>query len=515
MPNAMGRNGKINNRNPFIYVNEKSDIPIVLMILLNTELQNSKEVTEGRGIANGNIDQIPVPQTQSCDQSTSRGLVGVRERARRDKQCRFNALMHHITPALLWFSFQELKKNAATGVDNISWSQYEVLLTKGRLEKLHQEIQTGNYRAKPSRRVHIPKTDGKLRPLGIASVEDKVVQQAVATILNCIYEEEFLGFSYGFRQGRSQHDALDALAEAIQGKKINWILDADIRSFFDEIDHKWMIRFLEHRIADKRITRLVRKWLTAGVMDNGKIVRSRKGTPQGSVISPLLANIYLHYALDLWVNQWRKRYAGGDVIVIRYADDSIIGFQYEKEAKVFLEYLKERMAKFKLELHPDKTRLIRFGRFASRQCKERNESKPETFDFLGFTHCCGTTRTGHFKLVRITIKKRMRATLKAIRAELMRRRHEPIPIIGKWIRRVVTGYLNYYSVPGNLRRLGGFIYEIQRAWRHALLRRSQRNRMNWQRLAKVFNMYLPKLKVLHPYPEVRFQARTVGKSRMR
>ena len=271
------------------------------MKLLNNEMKMTAEATEGRDIAKRNTGELTAPQTQRCDKRASRGLAGVREIARRDKQCRFNALMHHITPELLWESFYELKKNAAPGIDKVTWREYEALIGKGKLVELHKEIQSGRYRASASKRVYIPKADGKQRPLGIASVEDKVVQQATATVLNCIYESDFMGFSYGFRQGRSQHDALDALAEGIFGKKINWILDADIRAFFDEIDHEWMIRFLEHRIADKRMIRLIRKWLMAGAIDSeGVKMTSTKGTPQGSVISPLLANIYLHYVLDLW-----------------------------------------------------------------------------------------------------------------------------------------------------------------------------------------------------------------------
>lgn len=486
------------------------------MKLLNNEMKITAEATEGRDIAKRNTGELTAPQTQSCDKRASRGLAGVREIARRDKQCRFNALMHHITPELLWESFYELKKNAAPGIDKLTWREYETLIGKGRLAELHNEIQSGCYRATPSRRVYIPKADGKQRPLGIASVEDKVVQQATATVLNCIYEMDFMGFSYGFRQGRSQHDALDALAEGIVGKKINWILDADIRSFFDEIDHEWLIRFLEHRIADKRMIRLIRKWLIAGAIDsNGIKLMSTKGTPQGAVISPLLANIYLHYVLDLWAHNWRNKHASGDIIFVRYADDGVWGFQREYEAKAFLLHLKERMAKFGLMLHPDKTRLIRFGRFAEKQRLERGQKKPETFDFLGFTHICSQTRKGDFKLLRLTIKKKMRVTLKAIRTELHRRRHEPIPVIGKWIACVVRGYLNYYAVPGNLKRLNGFVIEVKRAWRHALLRRSQRNNMPWSRFGKLANSFLPPLKVLHPHPEQRFQARTLGRSRMR
>lgn len=505
------RAGKVNDRNPAIYADEKSDTPIVPRKLPNNG-DNPAEAMEGRGVAKGNADESPACRTQSRDKHASMGLEGVREAARRNRKLRFTALLHHVTPSLLVESFYALRKQAAAGVDGVTWHDYESQLY-GRVHELHREIHTGAYRAQPSKRVHIPKPDGKLRPLGIAALEDKIVQQAVATVLNAIYEQDFLGFSYGFRQGRGQHDALDALSEGIARRKINWILDADIRSFFDEIDHEWMLRFLEHRIADSRVIRLIRKWLTAGFIEDGRRVASVRGTPQGAVISPVLSNIFLHYALDLWAHQWRQRHASGDVILVRYADDSVMGFQYEGEAKRFLAAMRERLAKFKLELHPDKTRLIQFGRYAAQRCRARGTGKPETFDFLGFTHCCGRY-SGGFKIVRLTIKKRMRATLAAIRDTLMRRRHEPVPVVGRWLGRVIRGYFNYHAVPGNMSRLAGFLSEVCRSWRHALLRRSQRHRLPWTRFNRLIRKYLPRCRVVHPLPAERFYVKTFGRSRM-
>jgi RNA-directed DNA polymerase len=502
---------EVNDRNPAIHADEKSDTFIVPKKPSNKGTTPT-ETVEGRDVARGNADESPASRTQSRTHDASMGLEGIREIAKRNLKCQFTALLHHVTPSLLVESFYALRKQAAAGVDGVTWQAYENLLY-GRVHELHREIHTGAYHAQPSRRVFIPKADGKLRPLGIAALEDKIVQQAVATVLNAIYEQDFLGFSYGFRQGRGQHDALDALSEGIAGRHVNWILDADIRSFFDEIDHEWMLRFLAHRIADGRVIRLIRKWLTAGVLEEGRRIASVRGTPQGAVISPLLANIYLHYALDLWAHQWRGRHANGNVILVRYADDSVMGFQYEDDARRFLAALRSRLAKFKLELHPDKTRLIRFGRFAAQKCRDRGLGKPKSFDFLGFTHCCGRY-SGGFKIVRLTVKKRMRATLAAIRATLMRRRHEPIPVVGRWLGRVVKGYFNYYAVPGNMRRLNSFRTEAGRAWRHALQRRSQRHNLPWSRFSRLIKKYLPPCRVVHPLPQNRFCVKTFGRSRM-
>lgn len=499
-----GGAGKAHRRNPAINAGEKSDTSTVLMKPPNKGVRPA-EVVEGRGVAKGNANEIPASRTQSRSSHASMGLEGVREAARRNRRLRFTALLHHITPSLLAESYYALQHEAAAGVDGVTWREYEGVLQE-RVHVLHREIHTGAYRARPSRRVYIPKADGRQRPLGIASLEDKIVQQAVVTVLSAIYEEDFLGFSYGFRRGRGQHDALDALVVGIKSRKVNWILDADIRSFFDEIDHDWMLRFLEHRIADRRLLSLLRKWLKAGVVENGCRVAAERGTPQGAVVSPLLANIYLHYALDLWAHHWRKQQAGGDVIVVRYADDSVFGFQSEKMARRFLHDMQERFAKFGLTLHPDKTRLIEFGRFAAENRRHRGQGHPETFDFLGFTHCCGTDRQGRFQVVRLTVKKRMRATLAAIRATLMRRRHERTAHVGKWLNRVVQGYFNYHAVPSNLGRLEGFRSEVCRAWRHALLRRSQRHRLSWERFNRLVHRFVPHCRKLHPYPEERFHA---------
>ena len=510
MPEApeSGGTGKAQSHNPVAHADEKSDTPVVPEKPSNKgDSQNCDpaEMVEERGVAKGNVSENPAARTPRRDKPASMGLEGVRIAAKRDKKSQFTALLHHITPQLLAQSFYALRKDAAPGVDAVTWQDYEEGLHE-RVQTLHRQIHVGGYRATPSRRVLIPKADGRQRALGIASLEDKVVQQAVATVLNMIYEEDFLGFSYGFRQGRSQHQALDALSVGIQSRGVNWIVDADIAGFFDEIDHDWMLKFLEHRIADQRMLRLISKWLKAGVIEDGRRVGATKGTPQGAVISPLLANIYLHYALDLWARQWRGRHARGKAIMVRYADDSVYGFKSEDAARSFLAAMQERLAKFGLTLNATKTRLIEFGRFAAIDRKRRGQDKPETFDFLGFTHCCSTTRQGKYKVLRLTVKKRMRVKIAQIRVELMKRRHRPIAEVGGWLRRVVQGYLNYHAVPGNLYRLRGMCSEIERAWRHSLMRRSQRPKMPWSRFQKIAKRFMPITRNAHPYPQARFYA---------
>jgi group II intron reverse transcriptase/maturase len=472
----------------------------------NKSGQPLAEVVEGRPLTKENMDQPNQYRTQKRESWSSR-LAHVREVAKKDKKLRFTALLHHVTVDLLRESFFALKRGAAPGVDGVTWQEYGRGLEE-RLEHLHGRIHRGAYRALPSLRTWIPKPDGRQRPLGIAALEDKIVQHAVGRVLNQIWEEDFLGFSYGFRPGRSQHDALDALWVGITRKKVNWILDIDVRSFFDKVRHDWMIKFVEHRVGDKRIIRLIQKWLKAGVMDQGRWFETAEGTPQGSVISPALANLYLHFVLDLWVHQWRRRQAKGDVIACRYADDAVLGFQYRDEAERFLRELQERLAKFGLELHPEKTRLIEFGRFATQDRKKRGEAKPETFDFLGFTHISGTTRkAGRFTVRRQTNGKRMTAKLKEIKAQLKVRRHESNVETVKWLQSVVRGYFQYHAIPDNQTRLEAFRQEVLRMWLQQLRRRSQRSRWTWECFMERLGRLLPEIRVRHPYPTERFYAK--------
>jgi RNA-directed DNA polymerase len=481
---------------------EKSDLSIVAMKLMNKNGQPEAESVERRERAEGNTEEQHIRRTQSRE-SVSQGLDRVREAAQQKKKERFTALLHYVTVDRLMDAFSCLKREAAPGVDGATWQSYKQDLEIN-LMRLHEQVHRGTYRALPSRRRYIPKPDGRQRPLGIAALEDKIVQRAVVQVLNAIYEEDFLGYSYGFRPGRGQHDALDALAVGITSTKVNWILDADISGFFDSVSHEWLIRFVEHRVGDSRILRLIRKWLKAGVMDDGNLVPTEVGTPQGAVASPLLANIYLHYAFDLWADQWRKKYAKGQVIVVRYADDIVMGFQHEREAKRFMADMRQRLEKFALSLHPEKTRLIEFGRFAAKDRKSRGLGKPETFNFLGFTHICSRSRRGAFQLKRQTRRDRMRARLRAIKEELKRRMHEPIPIQGKWLGQVVRGYFAYHAVPTNSKCLGAFRHYAVDIWRRSLMQRSQRDRTTWNRIAKLAAEFLPLPRILHPWPSVRF-----------
>jgi RNA-directed DNA polymerase len=502
-PQGEERFGKALCHTPDMHVARESDGLIVPKKRMNKAgLKAAAESVEGRGSTKGNAARtLLAPDTEPGKRGM--GLWGVRAAAKRDKGMRFTALLHHIGPELLQASYFELKRSAAPGVDGMTWYEYGRDL-EARLADLHGRVHRGAYRAQPSKRAWIPKADGRQRPLGIAALEDKIVQQALKTVLEQIYEEDFLGFSYGFRPWRSCHNALDALWMGITHRKVNWVLDADIRGFFDNIDHEWMLRFLKHRIADRRVLRLIRKWLTAGVSEDGQWSKTTVGTPQGSVISPLLANVFLHYVFDLWAHQWRKRHARGSVIMVRYADDFVMGFQSQVDAERFLQELKQRLEKFGLQLHPDKTRLIEFGRYAAERREKRGEGKPETFNFLGFTHCCGTTRNGTFTIKRKSIAKRMRAKLLEIKQQLKERMHDAVIDVGRWLRSVVRGWFNYHAVPGNINCLDEFHTQVQRLWRHILQRRSQKGRVwTWKRVQRLTRRWLPNPKILHPYPDQR------------
>src|SRR6476661_2509609 len=462
-----GRSAKAQSQKADAHAPEESDRTILSMNQTNKEERSSAEPGEKRVRAKENIVQPNTNPTQSGER-VSQGLSGVREAAKKRRQERFTALLHHVNVDLLRDSYYALKRQAAAGVDGVTWQEYETGL-EDRLTDLHSRVHRGVYRAKPSRRVYIPKADGRQRPLGVAALEDKIVQQAAVTILNQIYEVDFKGFSYGFRPGRSPHQALDALSVGIHRKRVNWMLDADIRGFFDNVSHEWVMKFIEHRVADRRMLRLIQKWLKAGVSEDGEWSETKVGTPQGSVVSPLLANVYLHYVFDLWIEAWRKKVARGKIIVVRYADDLVVGFESRAEAELFLKAFKERLAKFGLELNAEKTRLIEFGRFAAPNREQRGEGKPETFTFLGFTHYCGKRRgNGAFIVWRKTAKKRMIAKLRAIKAELRYRMHEPVASVGAWLQKVVVGYYQYHAVPGNLDRLRIFGQRLRRLWRLVL-----------------------------------------------
>jgi group II intron reverse transcriptase/maturase len=460
------------------------------------------ELVEGRESTKGNAKRtLLVPDAVPGRRGI--GLRGIREAAKRDKKLRLTSLLHHVNPELLHASYFELKRQAVPGVDGMTWREYGRRLEE-RIDDLHGRIHRGAYRAQPSKRAWILKADGRQRPLGIAALEDKIVQQAVKTVLEQIYEEDFLGFSYGFRPGRSCHNALDALWMGIAHRKVSYVLDADIRGFFDAIVHEWMDKFLKHRIADRRILRLIQKWLTAGVSEDGQWSRTTVGTAQGSVISPFLANVYLHYVLDLWVDQWRKRHARGSVIIVRYADDFVMGFQHRSDAERCLRELRKRLEQFGLQLHPEKTRLIEFGRFAAERRASRGQGKPETFDFLGFTHYCSTTRKGAFTIKRKSIAKRMRAALQKIKLQLRRRMHDTVNAIGGWLGSVVRGWFNYHAVPDNIQCLRQFHTQVERLWLRTLRRRSQKGRSwTWERMERLIRRWLPRPKILHPYPSER------------
>jgi group II intron reverse transcriptase/maturase len=492
----------------------KSDRRVVPTKPPNKAEEPAAEAVEGRGLAEGNSPERNAYRTQGRNDAQS-ALERVRQAARRERKQRFTALLHHVYDVeRLRAAYLALERDAAAGVDGETWRHYGERL-EDNLRELSERLKRGAYRAKPVRRVFIPKVDGRQRPLGVPALEDKIVQRAVVEVLNAIYEQDFLGFSYGFRPGRSPHQALDALTVGITTKKVNWVLDADIRSFFDTLRHEWLVQFIEHRVADRRVVRLIQKWLAAGVLEDGQRTRSEVGTVQGGSISPLLANVYLHYVFDLWIQRWRQKQARGDIVIVRFADDFVVGFQHRHEAERFLAELRERFARFGLELHPDKTRLIRFGRFADQNRRERGEGKPETFNFLGFTHSCGKTRKGGFTVLRQTMRKRWQAKLREVKAELKRRLHEPIQALGAYLRSVLNGHVRYFGVPMNGPAICAFRLALGRVWWLVLRRRSQGNHLPWRRMKRHIDRWLPPARICHPYPLVRLGVITQGGSRMR
>jgi group II intron reverse transcriptase/maturase len=483
--------------------------------LNNTEqIMTVAEGMEGSSLTKGKPKQSNTCRTQ-CRESVHSRLNRIRQAAKRNKKVKFTALMHHVyQPDLLRESYFNLKRDAVPGIDGQTWKEYREDLDIS-LQGLAERLKRGAYRARPARRAYIPKADGRQRPLGVPVLEDKIVQRAAVEVMDAIYETDFLGFSYGFRPKRNQHNALDALSVGLTTRKVSWVLDADIRGFFDAVDHGWMMKFIEHRIADRRLIRLIRKWLKAGVLEEGKWAHTEEGTPQGSSVSPLLANIYLHYVFDLWVKWWRQTQAQGDMIVVRFADDFIAGFRYKADAEEFLVQLRERFAKFALELHPEKTRLLEFGRCAIEFRQRRGKGKPETFEFLGFTHICGKTRKGTFTVLRHTSRKRLQAKLKEVKIELRKRLHDPIPNVGKWLRSVVGGHMRYYGVPTNCKAIETFRWRVALLWHRSLSRRSQKGGMPLERMKRYIDQWLPATHIYHPWPLVRLGVITRGKSPVR
>jgi len=481
---------------------EKSDARVVATKSANKAGQPAAESMEPRRATEENTERPPESRAQNREIEVH-GLDRVRQRAKQNPKEKMTTLMHHLTVTALWQAYDRLKRHAAPGVDGVTWQDYGDNLL-ARLTELHERLQSNRYRPQPSRRVYIAKADGRQRPLGIAALEDKIVQGAMVEVLNAIYEPAFLGFSYGFRPRRSPHDALDALAYGLRWKPVNWIIDADITRFFDTVDHEWLMRFMEHRIGDRRLLRLIRLWLKAGVMEKGQLSASEEGTPQGAVISPVLANLYLHYVFDLWAHRWRQRNARGQVILVRFADDIVIGFEHEWEAQGFLKELGERLESFGLALHPEKTRLLEFGRHAAARRGRRGLGKPETFNFLGFTHICGRSRKGNFLLIRQTRRDRMQAKLRELKVALRKRMHQAIPVVGRWLRQVVQGYFQYHAVPTNGPRLAAFRFFVGRLWWRTLRRRSQRDGFTAKRLAQLVHDWLPPAHILHPWPDNRF-----------
>jgi len=497
----------------------KSDRPIVPEKVPNNETQTesmanatgspsppSAEALEGRGRTKENTPQNYSLRTQSRDR-LQQDLERVREVAAKDRTAQFTSIWHLAHDAERLFSaFLAIKRQSAAGIDGQTKQAYERDLRENILD-LSSRLQRGAYHARPVKRVYIPKADGRQRPIGIPTLEDKIVQRSVAEVLSAIYETDFCKFSFGFRPGRSQHQALDTLAVGLSAGRLNWVLDADIRGFFDNIDHDWLLKFIKHRIADKRVWRHIKKWLQAGVLEDGEVHTAEYGTPQGGSISPLLANIYLHYAFDTWAHNWRCKVATGEMLIVRFADDAVICFEHREDAERFLGEMRERLSRFHLELNMDKTRLIEFGLKALRDREARGEGSPETFDFLGFTHYCSRTRKGRFAVKRQTARKKMQAKIAEIRKELRRRMHEPVCEVGRWLGKVLMGHYQYYAVPNNFPKLSAFRDHLLRAWKSILARRSQKGgtRNTWERMTYLATRYLPLPRILHPYPDQRLR----------
>jgi RNA-directed DNA polymerase len=496
----------------------KSDRGVVPKKLPNKaagEAPVAAEVVEGRLRAKGNALAARMSRRSSRVYDMGSALEGIRQTARGRRDAKFAGLLHHIYAVeRLRAAYHALRRDAAPGVDGQTWQTYGQALEEN-LVGLSDRLARGGYRPEPVKRAYIDKADGSKRPLGVPALEDKIVQRASAEVLGAIYEQDFIGFSYGFRPGRSAHDALDAVAVGVSVRRVNWILDADIAKFFDTIEHAWLIKFIEHRVADARVIRLIKKWLYAGVLEDGQITRSELGTVQGGSISPLLANIYLHYAFDLWVEQWRRRHAKGDMVIVRYADDWVAGFEHRWDAERFTRDVAQRLKTFGLALHETKTRLIEFGRFAQANRSRRGQGKPETFDFLGFTHCCGKSSKGKFMVLRLTSAKRLRAKLHAVKDELRRRMHRPLAEQGQYLRAVVTGHTRYFAVPRNGTRVQVFRLQVARLWHRTLCRRSQAKHLSWKRMYRIVAHWLPFPHTCHPYPSQRLIVTTQGKSRVR
>ena len=494
----------------------KSDSRVVPKKVPNQARRRAAEGSEGRRLAKRNSPQATTLRTQGRARVHA-ALGRVRQAAEHKKGVRFTALLHHIYAIdTLRAAFYNLERDAAPGVDGETWEHYGEQL-EANLAELSDRLRSGTYRPLPVRRVYIPKRgDAKQqRPIGVTALEDKIVQRATVAALNAIYEPEFAGFSYGARPGRSAHHALTALDQAIEKKRVKWVLDADLRDFFGSLEHAQLIRFVEHRIGDKRVVRLIRQWLAAGVLEDGAWTPSETGTPQGGSISPLAANLYMHYVFDLWAQRWRRTEARGDMVIVRYLDDFIVGFQHRKDAEQFLIVLRERLGQFGLTLHPNKTRLLEFGRYAAQNRQERGQGKPETFQFLGFVHSCGRTKKGWFLVHRHTAGDRLRAKLKEVKAKLRQRRHDPVPEVGKWLGSVVHGHCQYYGIPGNWRAIARFRDEVSRHWHRALSRRSQKGPVRWDRMHRLIQRWIPRARIAQPSSSVMFAVMTQGKSRVR